>query len=178
MSRKCCDDVWQSMPIFSGAIVKQEQVVHEVQSAGVCRIWSIVRLYRGDPRNKVWWEIPFVESCSLKPFFGTANGKFKAICFGRSIGLFEKYCCLVNGGIQSSAHVVKELSQLMSETVFLRAFGTSAETPECPIAVRLSDKFVRVWLSDPFPFSLKGFEVQACPIKALPAFGEELSVHA
>ena len=177
MSGDCCDNMQQPVPVFSGAIMKQEQMLHEVSYSGIGRIRSIVRLYRGNPRNEVWREFPLVDGCFLKPRLRVADGKFEAICFGGRVGLFEEYCGLVDSGVQSSAHVVKELAQLKSETVFSRTLSSDANTSICPFAVWLSHEFVGIWISNSLPFSLKGFEVSYGPVKTLPAFRKELTVH-
>jgi hypothetical protein len=177
MGREGCDNMRQSMPVLPGAVVEQEQVIHPVPQTGVRRVWSVVRLYGPDPINEIGREFPFVESGSVKSFLGVANREFEAIWFGGRVGVFEEYCSLIDRGIKSSSHVVKELAQLKSEAVIPRSLGHSTHASICPIAIWLSNELVGIWLGDSLPFSLKGFEVKACPIQSLPTLRKEPAVH-
>lgn len=172
MRRKRGNNMGKSMPVLPCAVMKEKQVFHPITQARVRRAWSIVRLNGPDPLYEVVREFSFVQTGLFKTFFGVTNREFEAIWFGGRIGKFEEYCGLIDRGIKSSPHVVKELAQFKSETVIPRNLCHSTHASICPIAIWLSNKFIGIWLGDSLPFSLKGFEVKACPIQSLPTLRE------
>jgi len=110
----------------------------------------------------------YIEGISVENFGRVVNRKLDAIFVGGRLDSLLHYRNLINGGIQSSAELIKELSQLKSHIIFGNNVRNGFDGTVCPVAIHADTSRIGFWIDYSLPFSLKGFTVFDGPIDSLP----------
>jgi hypothetical protein len=166
--RNSGDQMKSPVPVFPCTVV--ENLKSPIQR-GVIQVRgfsSVVRLYSLKPVPELLREWIGVEGISSEYVRRMADGEFNSIFVGGRLASLLHYRNLINGGIQSSTELVKELSQLKSHVIFGRSIRDGFDGPMCPVAIHANIGRIGFWIDYSLPFSLKGFTVSDGPINALP----------